>query len=35
MKQGDIPDSNLIMGMPFLSVVKTLRSLAEMTENDE
>jgi len=34
-KYGDIPDSNLVMGIPFLKAVSTLRSLTEMTRNDE
>jgi uncharacterized protein (DUF169 family) len=34
-KYGDIPDSNLVMGMPFLKAVSTLRSLAEMREKHE
>lgn len=34
-KYGDIPDSNLVMGMPFLKAVSALRSLAEMREKHE
>jgi len=34
-KYGDIPDSNLVMGMPFLKAISTLRSLAEMREKHE
>jgi len=34
-KYGEIPDSNLVMGMPFLKAVSALRSLAEMREKHE
>lgn len=34
-KYGDIPDSMLVTGMPFLKAVSTLRSLAEMREKHE
>ena len=34
-KFGDIPDSKLVMGMPFLKAVSALRSLAEMREKHE